>query len=184
MTPAGPNREPYTFDLDGPKGASLKFYETGISSEQAAQLRAVSDQPRISELPADPRLKNSHTDILALENDAEITGWLAAPAGECECGLPMARWEKLNGGCSTCAPHFPRETCPCGHFSFEGWHMAAADRRVVLGRCKDYWAQRGDVTVTDKKSGERVTYSFAVDPEDRFKLVRSELERNRKKPDW
>jgi len=151
-----------------------------LTADQTEEIRELGQR-----IPPENHLTDFWSEILELENDGRVADWLAGGSGKtCECGLDMQRWEALNGCCSSCAhapdvqAHFSKDpVCPCGHPSRHGWHMSAADPRLVLGRCKAYWAAHEGIA-TDKKTGERVTYRFAVDPKDRNRLVRSEVERH------
>ncbi len=61
-------------------------------------------------------------------SDEEVERWLMAPAGRClTCEEPMARWERLNGGCQVCEPPTSIPGCSCSlnrphEWGRAGWH--------------------------------------------------------------
>jgi|HubBroStandDraft_4_1064222.scaffolds.fasta_scaffold04316_9 hypothetical protein len=61
----------------------------------------------------------------APEGTANIEAWLGQPSGEtCDCGMPMARWEALNGACTQCRRPIPPPACqlPRSHSCRGGHH--------------------------------------------------------------
>jgi hypothetical protein len=65
-------------------------------------------------------LKDAPADHVALEK------WLGESSGRlCDCGLPMARWEALNGACISCR-HSGAGTCKrtltYGRYCAHGFH--------------------------------------------------------------
>lgn len=141
--------------------------------EEAQEIQRIGER-----IEAQQAHKRIFEQILSLENDGQVAAWLETPSERsCQCGMPMARWEALNGRCQQCSSGpehrtwFARDTCPCGHLSYAGWHLASADPARVLGRCQAYWQQHV-VRAKNKKTGERIEVRFRVKPGDRYELER------------